>query len=76
MIAARLRAIPVPPSELRKATLLLLIKLKGTGSVDAMSVIDAAQRAKIPLAFADSRESGFGASLAKDPAGLGVNAAR
>ena len=50
LIAERLRAVPVPPSQLRRAMSLILLELNGAGSVDAKSVIDAAGREKISVA--------------------------
>ena len=50
LIAERLRAVPVPPSQLRRAMRFILLQLKGAGSVDAKSVIDAAGREKISVA--------------------------
>ena len=50
LIAQHLRATPVPPSQLRRAMRFILLELKGAGSVDAKSVIDAAGREKISVA--------------------------
>ena len=52
LIAERLRATAVPPSwlRLRRAMRFILLELKGAGSVDAKSVIDAAGREKISVA--------------------------
>jgi hypothetical protein len=50
LIAERLRATPVPPSQLRWAMRFILLQLKGAGSVDAKSLIDAAGREKISVA--------------------------
>ena len=50
LIAERLRATPVPPSQLRRAMRFILLELKGAASIDAKSVIDAAGREKISVA--------------------------
>jgi len=50
LIAQRLRAVPAPPSQLRRAMRFILLQLKGAWSVDAKSVIDAAGREKISVA--------------------------
>jgi hypothetical protein len=50
LIAERLRATAVPPSQLRRAMRCILLQLKGAGSVDAKSVIGAAVREKISVA--------------------------
>jgi len=50
LIAERLRAVPVPPSQHRRAMRFILLELKGAGSVDANSVIDAVGREKISVA--------------------------
>jgi hypothetical protein len=50
LIAERLRATAVPPSQLRRAMRFIVLELKGAGSVDAQSVIDAAGREKISVA--------------------------
>ena len=50
LIAQRLRAVPAPPSQLRRAMRFILLQLKGAGSVNAKSVIDAAGRKKISVA--------------------------
>jgi len=50
LIAQRLRAVPVPPSQLRRAMRFILLELKGAGSVAARAVIDAGGREKISVA--------------------------
>ena len=50
LITERLRATPVPPSQLRRAMRFILLQLKGAASIDAKSVIDAAGREKISVA--------------------------
>src|SRR5262249_17474374 len=50
LIAQRLRAVPVPPSQLRRAMRFILLELKGAGSVAARAVIDAGRREKISVA--------------------------
>ena len=55
LIAERLRAVPVPPSQLRRAMRFILLQLKGAGSVDAKSVIDAAGREKMAPAMPPSK---------------------
>ena len=50
LIAERLRATPVPPSQLRRAMRFILLQLKVAGSVDAKCVIDAAGREQISVA--------------------------
>jgi hypothetical protein len=55
LIAQRLRAVPAPPSQLRRAMRFILLQLKGAGSVDAKSVIDAGGRAKIAPAMPPSK---------------------
>jgi hypothetical protein len=47
LIAERLRATAVPPSQLRRAMRFILVELKGAQSIKARVVIDAATRAGI-----------------------------
>ena len=50
LIAQRLRATPVPPSQLRRAIRFILLQLKGVESINARATIDAAGREKISVA--------------------------
>jgi len=47
LIAQRLRAVPMPPSQLRRAMRFILLELKEAPSIDARTVIDAAMRTNI-----------------------------
>jgi hypothetical protein len=55
LIAERLRAVPVPPSQLRRAMRFILLGLNGAGTVSARAVIDSATRAKIAPAMPPSK---------------------
>src|SRR5215472_12813133 len=69
LIAQRLRAVPVPPSQLRRAMRLILLQLKGAGSINAKAVIDAASRAKIPLTALTRARKELGLGSKKAPQG-------
>ena len=65
LIAQRLRAVPAPPSQLRRAMRFILVELKGAGSVNAKSVIDAAGREKISVATLIRRADAVVAEFAR-----------
>jgi hypothetical protein len=69
LIAERLRATPVPPSQLRRAMRFVLLQLKGAGSVDAKSVIDAAGREKISVATLTRARQALGIRSQKQRSG-------
>jgi hypothetical protein len=70
LIAQRLRAVPVPPSQLRRAMRFILLELKGAGSINARAVIDAATRARIaPATLTRAREE-LGLRSVKKPRGV------
>ena len=65
LIAERLWATAVPFSQLRRAMRFILLELKGAGSVDAKSVIDAAGREKISVATLIRRADAVVAEFAR-----------
>ena len=69
LIAERLRATAVPPSQLRRAMRFILLELKGAESINARAVINAATRAGIAPATLVRARQGLGLRSEKKRSG-------
>src|SRR5215472_243479 len=75
LIAQRLRAVPAPPSQLTRAMRFILLQLKGAGSVNAKSVIDAGGAEEDFGGYSDSSADAVADSFPEATLGLDVGPA-